>query len=610
MNKSRHTSLSQTMRRIRHSHSARSSQRSAVHCTPYTPYTGGAPAPSPMNPRKMHHDIPVGMMGIQHNGIDGPNGLKRAFEKIYTGAADTISRYQACNRLHSYGADFTKAVWGLTTASDNPAHKIPRNAQAWANFVRAVKETNTALGGGNLKCLISRQLVGLHVARGWSIPEITDYVRRLIDHILCDNLQDTVAGWYVSDDGLRVKVKNADGTETDEILYSRDKWKAVLNAVQAVQREKKVNWPFYFADLLNIDGAEKGLTEYWQVDGREWVFKVPMQLKNWISVTPSDAHPVFMPYYYPWTGGNWDYGHNPPWRAWRVIMETLQEVFFPTAEEENAGEESTEGENSTPIHPNLKFHAILDASEKLRSETERTRATRVPPGHADMHKQIRVVSDLPNVEGIWFLGWNIDDGKTPQRAIAHNNWTTNHRWAEAIQNELHATEGIKAAIPGANAIFQNFPNPFTDGTRIPYQLAERKSFRIDIHTPPPEGEAGLGRLKRTITEGYTGTSPQGKFSNANKTPLSGAPELNELGGTSAYWNGTNDNGYSVVTGTYHAYLYVGSARVNSNPIVIEKIHPPEENGDDEDENGDGNGGDGGADDGNGDGGANGGDGVA
>ena len=542
----------------------------------------------PMNPRKMHHDIPVGMMGVEYRL---ESELKEAFTTIYTGEPqDDISRYQACNHLHSYGYNFDVLnVWGL--AQFDPMKKLSRskrNAKAWANYVKYVAETNNSLGGGNLKCLISRQLVGLHVARGWSIPEIKDYVRRLIDHILCDNLQGTVAGWYASDDGLREKVKNADGTERDEFVYSKAEWKEVLNAVQEVQREKEVNWPFYFADLLDIAGAEKGLTEYWQVDGGEWVFKVPMQLKDWISVTPSDAHPVFMPYYYPWTGGNWDYGHNPPWRAWRVIMETLQEVFFPTAEEENAGEESTEEETPTPIHSNLKFHAILDASEKLKSKTDRTRATLVPPGHADIHKQIRVVSDLPNVEGIWFLGWNIDDSGADSRGIAVSNWTgsgtDNRKWAEAIQNELHNTEAINAAIPGANAISQNFPNPFFSmqtanqacrgGTRIPYHLAERKSFRIDIHTAPAEGEEGLGLLDRTITEGYTGTSPQGKFENTDSTAVAGAPTFNKLGGTSAFWDGTNNNGHHVDIGIYHAYLYVDSVRVNPNPIVMRKVDPP------------------------------------
>ena len=537
----------------------------------------------------MEFDIPVGMMGIQHDDVDGPNGLKRAFEKIYTGAADTISRYQACNRLHSYGADFIDANPWMLTSNDGriveggDRHRTLRNAIAWTNFVQAVSDTNTALGGGNLKCLISRQLMGLHVgAPQWSIAEISGYVGALIDRILDANLQGTVEGWYLSDDGLREKVKNADGTETDELLYSREKWKAVLDAVQEVQRDKGVNWPFYFADLL--DYHKEGITEYWQARGNRWDFVVPEQLIHWISDTPSDAHLVFMPYYYPWTGGNWDYGHNPPWRAWRVIMETLQEVFFPTAEEANANEESTVEETPTPIHSNLKFHAILDASEKLKSKTDRTRATLVPPGHADMHKQIRVVYDLPNVEGIWFLGWNIDDKGADSRGVAESNWTSNHRWAEAIQNELHDTEAINTAIPGVNAILQNFPNPFFSmqtrnqacrgGTRIPYHLAERKSFRIDIHTAPAEGEEGLGLLDRTITEGYTGTSPQGKFENTDSTAVAGAPEPMDLNGTSAFWDGTNNNGHHVDTGIYHAYLYVDSVRVNPNPIVMRKVDPP------------------------------------
>ena len=91
------------------------------------------------------------------------------------------------------------------------------------------------------------------------------------------------------------------------------------------------------------------------------------------------------------------------------------------------------------------------------------------PGHADMHKQIRVVWNLlqeyNSVTGIWLLGWDVDDGVALQRATAHNNWTVNpgeteadsgvaksRRWAEAIQNEPHETEGIREAIPDVSEV--------------------------------------------------------------------------------------------------------------------------------------------------------------
>ena len=571
-------------------------------------------------------------MGIQYDHIDipddvnaGPNDLKSAFQTIYTGEPypnipnnTDISLNQACNRLHSYGANFDERnVWGLTendfeieklTRKETiEANRPKRNAIAWKNFVQAVSDTNAAIGGGNLQCLISRQLAGLHVGRSWTIAEISDYVGALIDMIFDANLQGTVAGWYLGDDTIYKR------NEEKELFYSLDQWTAVVNAVQAVQRQKtvqrdtEVNWPFYWADPMDLG-------VYWTSsrttdDVPNWTFKVSKRFTDWIDAIPKDAYAVFMPYYYAWTAGSWNYGHNPPWRLWTKLMEGL-DAQLPASK-----------------YPNLKFHPILDASKKLLilnsddgedgiDETIRVLSNVEPPGHADMHKQVRVLWNIleksrlrqpHRIEGISFLGWNIDDGETPQKAIAHDNWTSGRKWAEAIQNEPHATEGIKEAIPGANAIFQNFPNPFsaTDkepgGTRIPYHLAERTSFEIEIRTPPdfskgvdpnPDDDVDdhnrLGFLDRTIDEGYTGTSPQGKFENTNLKGVSGAPAPKPLSGTSVYWNGQDYKGRHVHDLTYHAYLVVGSVRVNEgNPIAIKKVPPPTK---DKNAGGNGNGG--------------------
>ena len=113
-----------------------------------------------------------------------------------------------------------------------------------------------------------------------------------------------------------------------------------------------------------------------------------------------------------------------------------------------------------------------------------------------MHKQIRVVWNLlqeyDSVTGIWFLGWNIEvepEFNPDSKGIAHLNWAVNpgeteensnvpksRRWAEAIQNEPHATEGIREAIPDSNRLNFNFFESGITGTRIPYSLSERASF--------------------------------------------------------------------------------------------------------------------------------------
>jgi hypothetical protein len=450
---------------------------------------------------KTHHCIEVGMMAIQENGPD-TSLLQSSFVSIYTG--DSISTYQACNRLHSYGYDFDSSnFWGLQPTDTG---KVNRNKIAWVNYVIAIENANNQIVGGNLKGIISRNLMGLRVERGWTLAELDDYVRRICDG-LTSARKNLVAGWYLDDDGL------PKASHTGQI------WRDVINTVHNAQKSKGVNWPFYWAD--NIDGYD-----FWS--GGQHI--IPCKLRDWVSAFPSDAKPIFMPYYYPWASGNWKYTVWPPWRKWQTFMNDLN-TAFPVAS-----------------YPNLKFQPVLEATKLTPTPTK--------PGHVDVHKQIRVVFSQVRVNGIWFLGWNNDS--SAQEGWAKNNWTQANscRWAEAIQNEPEAqVEGISAAIPATTQILQNFPNPFAAkndstgacGTRIPYYLAQRASFQLKIYN-------SSGILVRTINEGYTGTSPQGKFENGIDTQGS------VLSGTSAYWDGKNDQGGIVLDGTYYCYLTIGSTQ--------------------------------------------------
>ncbi len=472
---------------------------------------------------KTHHCIDVGILAIQNPTL---TGIQSDFVNIYTG--DSISGYQACNRLHSYGDGNS---WGF--GDPEGPNKEQVNANAWVGFVQRIESANNPIVGGNLKGIISRPLMGLHVDRGWTLAQLDNYVR-----LLCDGLttaqKNLVAGWYLDDDGL---------PDDRNPVHTVTQWRNVISTVHTAQKCKGVNWPFYWAD--GIDG-----NMFWS--GGQHV--IPQKLKDWISPSsfPSDATPIFMPYYYPWTDyilsqNNWKYTVWPPWKKWQTFMNNLNSTF-PTAS-----------------YPNLKFQPVLEAWQRKFGD-----GSSFPrPGHVDMHKQIRVVLSQVRVNGIWFLGWYMTQTEQPkatEAGWAKNNWTqsTSHRWAEAIQNEPEAqTEGISSAIPGSNAILQNFPNPFTHkdlntgvcGTRIPYHLAQRSSFQIKIYTIG-------GQLMRTINEGYMGNSPQGKFENGIVTQ---GPVLN---GTSAYWDGRDELGAPLANGPYLAYLIIGGTQYG--PITMNK----------------------------------------
>lgn len=543
-------------------------------------------------PLRRHPDIPVGMRGIQDEQL---TELEKSFHSIYVG--DSISSHPACNYLHSYGHNFdVNNPWGLSSGyfaisdddsdSDMRNKRSMRHAKAWRNFVGSVRNVNDRLGGAKLKCLISNRLMWMHLVEGWHLDDISRYVRQTIHEIdriiptrVNPNPKDIVAGWYFGDDALHPTKTN----------YTVDKVRKVVETVHCAQKACGVNWPFYFSSNLDDAPFWNKVTDNDGNETGEWKFAIPQILKDWIGAFPPDATPVFMSYYYAWLSNNWDYFKDPPWKKWKMYIEELNKAFFNP-------------DDTAKIHPNLKFHPVLDASEhmtnRVEMEMEKEVTIREPtglplPGHADMHKQVRVVWNLlkkyRSVSGIWFLGWNSDDGVAGSRGTAHNNWTTNRRWAEAIQNEPHETEGIREAIPASNAILENFPEPLAVPTaadikagnrtitRIPYHLAERCSFTIEIRRPRnPETPDVEGKLIRTIDEGYTGKSPPGRFANSNGTEI-GEPASMVLNGTSAHWDGNKQDNTPADNGTYEAFLVVNDTTYG--PITITKA-PPRQNDDD------------------------------
>ena len=76
-----------------------------------------------------------------------------------------------------------------------------------------------------------------------------------------------------------------------------------------------------------------------------------------------------------------------------------------------------------------------------------------------------------------------------------------------------------------NQLLQNYPNPFNPETWIPYRLANESSVTIRIYTP-------TGQLIRVLS---LDTVPAGDYSSQSKA---------------AYWDGRNEMGESVSSGTY------------------------------------------------------------
>ncbi len=87
--------------------------------------------------------------------------------------------------------------------------------------------------------------------------------------------------------------------------------------------------------------------------------------------------------------------------------------------------------------------------------------------------------------------------------------------------------------PTSFSVGQNYPNPFTEDTNIPYELPESSNVIIEIYN-------STGQSVKTLDEGYRVAGfylEQGK---------------------AVYWDGRDDNGNMVASGVYFYYLKAGS----------------------------------------------------
>ena len=94
-----------------------------------------------------------------------------------------------------------------------------------------------------------------------------------------------------------------------------------------------------------------------------------------------------------------------------------------------------------------------------------------------------------------------------------------------------------------NALFQNYPNPFNPETWIPYQLAEQANIRIRIYD-------ASGHLVRKLA---LGEQPAGDYREPQQA---------------AYWDGRNDAGEFVGSGTYFYTLEASNFRATRRMSVV------------------------------------------
>jgi hypothetical protein len=101
-----------------------------------------------------------------------------------------------------------------------------------------------------------------------------------------------------------------------------------------------------------------------------------------------------------------------------------------------------------------------------------------------------------------------------------------------------AVAGEEAAVPAAFSLQQNYPNPFNSSTTVPYQLSETGLVRLEIFDLNGQKVATL----------------------IDHTQASGRYQVS--------WDGTDDQGQAVSTGTYLISLRLGDSAQVSKMVLI------------------------------------------
>lgn len=536
------------------------------------------------------HNIPTGFWHVWQPDV---NLLHDEFQQIWDGEGDT---FQACDRIFFVSMDthpnHVSSFWGHRDDPIDPdfwpevdpddLDRVDawRNASAWVgndgNTVCAlskVADFNSPTNPRTIRVVISRALYGLVKVREWSLTKLEKYVEWICERLSnLPELKNACMGWYLMDDTF------SKWWLTPSDL---DLWEQVIDTVHQVQKTFSLNLPFFFNYITDGGGNLVLWENVKQTTGNLYEdnpyppppiryrrYTIPDWMKEAILKKeqggrfPDDAIRVLQPYYYPWESNQWNYTTMPPWFKWNQVIRTLNDTF-PASE-----------------NPDLQFQPILEAGD-IQSTALRL------PGHADMHKQIRVLLSLEpkhRITCLWLIGWTVDRIPWPgDEGFAKDHWTLNstykERWAEAIQTEIGdelsqpTTESIIDARPPAPALLITPGTEFSGSVRIPYQLAEAARVNIRIN------QSGTSITIREIDEGFGGICPAGYY-DRNPYGALGPDDALRLHGTSAHWDGYEDYpklqpksaSYRKVAdnGDYDIWLVLNDT-TEIDPVTISKV---------------------------------------
>jgi hypothetical protein len=487
---------------------------------------------------KEDYSIDVGMWAVQPDqnagGDTALDTLLPHFRRVWDGHSHPVKR--ACNVLMTYG---NTVAWGYVPHEPDRAK---RQAYAFGEWMLRVKEANASTGGSGAP----RYLSGIVFRGMWNLTKVSSEpawtpqeIQRMADYFL--DYFDGVGELLPQNKGSRLS--RDDLSLLRGYLLADDfakwshtpQWDSIVERVHSSQKMRSVNRPFYFTNQVFS-------STLWS-HGASYGNRLN-NLRKWLDVFNTvGATPVFLPQFYPWDGGTWDYHDERDAYVWWDAA--LDELLYL----KNHG------------YPSLRVQPIIQAC---------TKHSKAGPGHPDIHNQLRAVLDHGVVEGVWLLNWNYADGYAWTCYRSNDNrWTDKQHIAEAIQVEVGgASETIVTSVPNsgmsdaAPSSFsrQNGRNSGPGGTRLKFSLDTRQPIRIRI----------AGAITRTQLDGYTWSGRRYSFNSPwNKAQYTRDPKLpanhvnlDPLHGTSVNWNGwVEEDTAKAPSGSYSVQLQdaVGAA---------------------------------------------------
>ncbi len=499
---------------------------------------------------KQDYSKDVGMWSIQPvpnsqtGGDTTLNTLIPEFEKVWDGHSTPTKR--ACNVLMTYGNANT---WGYTDSN-----RYKRNAYAFGAWMLRVKAANASSGGAGapryLAGIVFRPMWNLLYAietPSWTPQKIRDMAGWFLDYFISpgSSRPEYPNGVYLTNADLSLLRGYFLGDDFAKWGGGyNSQWDSIVDLVHSAQQARSINRPFYFTNQI--------------FDARIWNNGAPYGqrfngLKQWLDVFSSTgATPIFMPQFYPWEDGTWNYHDERDGYVWWNVA--LDELLYLKNND----------------YPSLRVQPVIQACASEKAG----------PGHPDIHNQLRAVLDHSVVEAVWLLGWNNNvkaNGWTCYKST-DNRWTDKQQIAEAIQVEIGGSaEAIISSVsnPGMNSAdptsfyrqtSRNQGSGYV-GTRLNFTVFPRQPIRIKIDGPISrlqlDGFIWSGRLYS-----FDGSWNEAQYTrNPRLNPDD--PSLEPLHGTSVNWNGwTEQDAGQAPTGNYDVRLQDISGNGIGNPITV------------------------------------------